>query len=106
MSGATQRIDFGRINAAALAVLPALLARWLPQGRLQGREYVALNPRRNDRSLGSFRINVSNCRWADFAVEDAHGGDATSLLAYLSDVGQVEAARRLSAMLGLEEGGQ
>jgi hypothetical protein len=45
------RIDFTLINEAAVAHLPALLARWLPTGRRQGREYVALNPTRNDGGL-------------------------------------------------------
>ena len=53
----TRRIDFARVNAAALSRLPALLALWLPNGRREGIEYVALNPCRDDRALGSFRIN-------------------------------------------------
>ena len=77
----TRRIDFAAINTAALAALPALLARWLPDGKAVGREYVALNPRRDDRHLGSFRINVTNGKWADFATGD-RGGDVVSLAAY------------------------
>src|SRR5689334_21721556 len=50
-------IDFDLINSAALRALPAILGRWLPHGRRQGPEYVALNPTRNDQRLGSFRIN-------------------------------------------------
>ena len=93
-------IDFARINRAALAAMPSLLLRWLPDGRYQGREYVARNPRRADRHLGSFRINILTGRWADFATDDK-GGDVVSLAAYLADIGQVEAARRLAGMLGL-----
>ena len=37
-------LDFGRVNAAALTVLPSLLDRWLPDGRKQGAEWVARNP--------------------------------------------------------------
>ena len=54
MSG---RIDFERINAAALAVLPVALSRFLPNGRTIGHEFVALNPRRADKRLGSFKVN-------------------------------------------------
>ena len=82
--------------------LAALLARWLPDGRLQGFEYVALNPTRADRRPGSFRVNVRTGRWADFAT-DARGGDPVSLAAYLSDLSQVEAARELARMLGLRD---
>ncbi len=94
-------IDFAAINAVALENLPALAARWLPDGRREGREWIALNPRRNDRSQGSFRINLQTGRWADFATDDARGGDPVSLAAYLSGTSQSEAARSLAAMLGV-----
>lgn len=93
-------IDFRRINTAALAVLPSLLRRWLPDGRREGNEWVARNPRRADRSLGSFRVNMNTGRWADFATDD-RGGDVVSLAAYLAGTGQAEAAHNLSDMLGL-----
>jgi hypothetical protein len=96
-------INFVRINHSALRALPALLARWLPNGKLEGREYVALNPRRADRRLGSFRINIATGRWADFATGDA-GGDPVSLAAYLFDLSQHEAARGVAATLGIREG--
>ena len=95
------RIDFARINGAALAVLPSLLARWLPQGRREGAEYVALNPTRGDRHLGSFRINLRTGRWADFATGD-RGGDPVSLAAYLFSLRQIDAAKNLGLLLGIE----
>ena len=91
-------LDFGAVNQAALADLPAVLRRWLPDGRVVGEEFVALNPTRCDRRPGSFKINVRTGRWADFASGDA-GGDPVSLVAYLEDCGQGEAARRLAAVL-------
>jgi hypothetical protein len=94
------RLSFQRINAAALAVLPALLARWLPDGHQRGGEWVALNPRRADRRLGSFSINIATGRWADFATGDK-GGDLISLVAYLAGISQIDAARRLGGMLGV-----
>jgi hypothetical protein len=96
------RVDFDQVNRAALAVLPSLLARWLRGGRIEGNEYVALNPRRVDNHLGSFRVNMRTGRWADFAIAGARGGDVVSLVAYLGRIGQAEAARRLAAMLGIE----
>jgi len=95
------RLDLGQINRTALAVLPSLLARWLPRGRKEGPEYVALNPTRRDRHLGSFRINLRTGRWADFATGDK-GGDPVSLAAYLSHLSQYEAAEKLAGMLGIE----
>ena len=72
------KIDFKAINAAALAQLPALCAHWLPDGKRRGREFVARNPRREDRRAGSFSVNLDTGRWADFAV-GACGGDPVSL---------------------------
>jgi hypothetical protein len=96
------RIDFQRVNRVALSRLPILLDRWAPGGRREGREYVALNPKRAERRLGSFRVNICTGRWADFATGDV-GGDPISLAAYLFDLSQAEAARRIAAMLGLPE---
>lgn len=94
-------IDFPRINAAALANLHPILARWLPDGRLSWHEYTAKNPTREDRRAGSFRINLMTGRWADFATGDK-GGDVVSLAAYLFGLKQGEAATRLARMLGLD----
>jgi hypothetical protein len=74
----------------------------LPSGRREGREYVALNPKRVDRRLGSFKVNLRTGKWADFAG-DVRGGDVVSLVAYLFDLSQREAARRLARMVGLPD---
>ena len=95
------RPDFGSINSAALAALPALLERWLPGGRRSGAEYVARNPTRADRKPGSFSVNLRTGKWGDFA-NGAKGGDPTSLLAYLEGLSQGDAAIRLAEDLGLE----
>ena len=97
-------IDFEAINRTALTAFPAILARLLPEGKRVGAELVALNPRRADRRLGSFKINIRSGRWADFATKDK-GGDPISLVAYLANVSQGEAARLLARMLGIEVGG-
>jgi hypothetical protein len=66
-----------------------------------GGEWVARNPRRADRSPGSFKINVRTGRWSDFATGDK-GGDVISLAAYLAGLSQVEAAFELARALGIE----
>jgi hypothetical protein len=98
--GSRLPVDFDHINRFALRSLPALLARWLPGGRREGREYIALNPTRHDRHLGSFRVNLHTGQWADFATGD-RGGDVISLAAYLSQLSQIEAAEKLTDMLGI-----
>ena len=97
---ARRRLDFGVVNAAALRALPILLARWLPDGRVNGREYEARNPNRADRHPGSFRVNLRTGRWSDFATGD-RGSDPVSLSAFLFGLTQAEAARRLANMLGI-----
>jgi hypothetical protein len=96
----SESVDFARVNREALSVLPAVLRRLLPGGKIVGREFVALNPRRADRHLGSFRINCSTGRWKDFATADG-GGDPVSLVAFLAGASQPEAARLLAQLLGM-----
>jgi hypothetical protein len=93
-------MDFQSVNRAALATLPAILHRLLPDGKIIAGEYVARNPKRADRRAGSFKINLRSGKWADFATDDA-GGDVVSLVAYLEGLKQGKAARLLSQMLGL-----
>jgi AAA domain len=94
-------IDFKGIAAAALASAKTLLAEWLPGGRFEGREYVALNPTRNDRALGSFKINWQTGEWSDFADPNAKGGDLISLFAYIDSLDQGQAARQIAEKLGI-----
>ena len=94
------RLDFAAVNIAARGELATLLARWLPDGRANGREYEAKNPRRGDRRPGSFKVNLRSGRWSDFAI-GVSGGDPVSLAAYLFGLSQIDAARRLADMLGV-----
>ena len=96
----TLRIDFDEVRALALRNALAICHRVLPGGRVVGGEYEVRNPKRIDRNPGSFRINVRTGRWSDFATGDS-GGDVISLVAYLFDISQLEAARRLSSLLSL-----
>lgn len=97
----SRTLDFDAINNAALGALPAILGRWLPDGRAVAGEFTARNPKRADRHAGSFKINLRTGRWADFATGDK-GGDPVSLAAFIFDLSQAEAARRLAAMLGMK----
>jgi hypothetical protein len=95
-------VDFASVDRAALGRLLEILTLWLPDGRIEGREYVVRNPKRRDQRPGSFKVNLDTGRWADFAIDGARGGDVVSLAAYLAGIGQVEAAERLAGMLGIE----
>lgn len=92
-------IDFAGVNRAALPRLATLVRELAPNGKRIGREWVALNPTRPDRRIGSFKINLKSGRWADFATGD-RGGDVVSLVAYVMETTQGEAARYLDDLLG------
>ena len=100
MSRRAHSARFRALRQASRPALSRLVRHWLPNGRREGNEWVALNPRRADRSLGSFKVNLETGRWADFATGHA-GGDAISLLAYLRGVSQAQAARLLASELRL-----
>ena len=96
----TGPIDFEGINAAALCSARSLLPELLPGGKFRSLEYVARNPRRADQHPGSFTINYKTGIWKDFACGDG-GGDLISLVAYVTNVGQAEAAHDLASKLGV-----
>jgi hypothetical protein len=94
-----QRLDFRVIAERALQQAERLVSTWLPHGRRHGNEWVALNPRRFDRHLGSFSINLHTGRWADFATGDG-GGDLISLRAFIDGSTQRQAALSIWPELG------
>ncbi len=93
-----QLIDFDGIKEAALCNARSLLLELVPNGRFEGDEYVALNPSRTDRNLGSFKINSHTGEWSDFAT-GAKGGDIISWYAHAYNLSQVNAARQICEKL-------
>jgi hypothetical protein len=93
-------INFRRVAEEAAAHSQTILERWLPDGRREGGEWVARNPRRADARLGSFKVNLRTGLWCDFATDD-RGRDLIALAAYLFDLPQDEAARQVADMLGI-----
>jgi len=92
------------IAAAALARFDSVVD-WLGigGGKMQGPEYLALNPMRSDAKPGSFTINRNTGHWGDFATGDK-GGDLVSLAAYLRSEKQGAAALALAGLLGIDAG--
>ncbi len=94
---------FEAVNRAALARLPDVLKRILPGGRVIGAQFRA-------GSLGgecgdSLKVALTGDRrgaWCDFAA-GCKGGDVVSLAAAVWRVRQIDAARRLAAMLNVTE---
>jgi putative DNA primase/helicase len=96
-------VDFHAINTDAQPHILAVARSLALNGKIIGNEYVAMNPRRNDTRLGSFKINIRTGRWSDFAA-DARGGDVISYVAYLRNCSQIEAAKWLASWLGIGGG--
>ena len=90
------------IAAAALGRFHAVVD-WLGigGGKMQGPEYLTLNPNRADTKPGSFSVNRNTAHWGDFATRDK-GGDLVSLPAYLRSEKQGAAAVALAGFLGIE----
>lgn len=96
----SRRVAFDRINRAALDRAHAVVRGLLPEGRQEGHEWVARNPLRPDKRLGSFKVNLSTGKWADFATGNA-GGDLVALSAFVAGLPQREAAIRLAESMGV-----
>jgi hypothetical protein len=75
--------------------LEEIIFSLLPEGEVHGNSYVALNPTRADKNLGSFRIDLLTGKWIDFATYDC-GGDIISLYAYVKGLSQYQAAEVLA----------
>lgn len=94
-------LDFARVADAALKAIENVLAHWVPSGKREGREWVAINPTRSDQRAGSFSVNTVTGAWSDFATGDK-GGDLVALVAYIEHTRQPEACERLARFLGID----
>jgi hypothetical protein len=97
-------IDFAEINEAALSNLESFVRSWFPDGRMRGVEWVCRNPHRVDRRIGSLSVNTRTGVWKDFASGDG-GSDPISQLAFVRACSQIDAARELAGILGIDTGG-
>lgn len=86
-------------TAARGRTLDCLL--WLmPDGKLRGNEFCALNPTRHDHKAGSFAYNIRKHVWSDFANNDK-GKGIIGLWRYIRNQPHKEAAYELAGLLGL-----
>ncbi len=95
-------VDLKQVSAAALAMAHILVPEWLPGGKREGAEWVALNPQRHDSKAGSFKVNLNTGVWNDFACDGVKGGDLLDLFQFVFGYGNViEAAKALAERLGV-----
>jgi len=90
-----------QISESALQHSELVLSNWLPEGKIQGNEWKAINPKRSDAHSGSFSVNVNTGKWADFATSEK-GGDLVSLVSWLDNCSQTKAAELLASFLGVD----
>jgi hypothetical protein len=100
----SRSINFRRVADVAASNAESIVLRWLPDGRRESGEWVARNPKRADKRPGSFKVNLISGKWGDFATGDT-GGDLIALAAWLFDLKQDVAARRVAEMLGIDPHG-
>lgn len=100
-----KKLDFKKINSLALAQAEAIVSRYAPGGKLNGREWVVRNPNRNDGKPRSFSINVDTGLWSDFALEGGGtgGNDLVSYVAYVLRLSQGDAFKTLANYLGVSD---
>jgi hypothetical protein len=91
-----KKVDFDVINARAIPYAEEIFDEIGLDGEMQGKEYVCLNPNRDeDSELGSFKINTETFAWADFAVSEAKGIGLVSFVAYVKGYSLRESAIEL-----------
>jgi putative DNA primase/helicase len=98
----SKKLDFKKINQLAMAQAENVVSNYAPNGKLEGREWVACNPSRSDNSARSFSVNVDTGLWADFATNDK-GGDLVSYVAHCLRVSQGDAYKTLAHFLGVSD---
>ncbi|EGV18845.1 DUF927 domain-containing protein [Thiocapsa marina] len=96
------RLDIKTTAAAAIPHLERICARWLPDGKRQGHDWIARNPTRDDRHAGSFAVSLHTGGCIDHATgEQCH--DIVSTIRYLDGLAtQGEAAQRVAAFIGAD----
>ena len=90
-------IDFQSIKQRYSENPQPILRELVGAGEVQGSDYVALNPRRNDKHRGSFRIHIATGRFHDFATGD-RGGSILDLAMFVYNCDLLTAAQKLQQL--------
>lgn len=98
----SKKLDFKKIAALALAQAENVVSHYAPNGKLEGREWVALDPSRNDKTPRSFSVNVDKGVWSNFSGGEA-GGDLISYVAHCLRISQGDAYKTLAHFLGVSD---
>ena len=74
-----------------------ILKKLVGNGKIEGGDYVVLNPRRSDKKAGSFRIDISSGKFYDFATRD-RGGSILDLAMFVYNCDLLTAAQKLQQL--------
>lgn len=88
------KINFDNLESYLQTRTLIYLTQWLPGGKLIGQEYTCGSIRGNEGS--SFKYNIQNNKWKDFAENDVKGTGLISLYASIHGVGYADAAFKLN----------
>lgn len=91
--------NFKKLSDCLKPNLETIIIIIAPEGERRGDNWVMLNPRRHDRKLGSFMINLRTGIWKDFATDEG-GGDIVSFIAYIYNLSQAVAYDYIAKMIG------
>ena len=86
-------MNFKELNAELLPQAEYHVYKWLPGGKRSGVQYAVKNPMRDDKSIGSFKINLETGKWKDFAHGEG-GGDLIALYKYIFQCESMSAAAK------------
>lgn len=91
------QMDFEGLARILVAQSRDLLPQWFPAGRFLGREFVIGDL--SGTPGESLSVNTNTGQWSDFSTDD-RGGDLISLYAAAHRLRQIDAAKRLTDMMG------
>jgi len=97
----SRRVDFDRVNAAALRNADGVVRALVPDGRREGTEWVFRPPWRESSGYGSCKVSLATGKGADFKAGHTWG-DLVGLAALVSGLSQRDAAIRLAESLGVD----
>lgn len=87
-------IDFSALKYQSKDNMLSIIRYLVGTGKIEGDDYIALNPTRNDAKPGSFRINIITGKFHDYATGEG-GGNIIDLAMYIWKSSAKEAAEKL-----------
>jgi hypothetical protein len=85
-----------QLEAEAIIYLPAIMKRWLPDGRLSGHRWNAQHPKSSTHVIS---VDLHDGSWRDF-LDGKSGRTVTSLISHLTNLPAEQAILQLKSIIG------